>query len=104
MNPVIRNEKNSENPLLGPKEGASNYVMLMVKHDPGESSPDHTHPWEHQAYITEGSGILVCDGNDYPIKTGDAVMVPGGIRHQFINTGDVPLHRVTVNPIESVQN
>jgi quercetin dioxygenase-like cupin family protein len=78
--------------------------MLYVKHAPGEASPDHTHKWEHQAFITEGSGVLVFGGKEYPITAGDAVLVPGGIRHQFINTGDVPMNRVTVNPIESVQN
>ena len=103
MEPVIRNETGSANPLLGPGDGVSSYVMLYVKHSPGESSPDHVHAWEHQAFITEGSGILVCGGAEYPIKEGDAVLVPGGVRHQIINTGDVPLHRVTVNPIESVQ-
>ena len=103
MEPVIRNEHGASNPLLGPADGVSSYVMLYVKHDPGESSPNHVHKWEHQAFITEGAGILVCGGKEYPVKTGDAVLVPGGVRHQFINTGDVPLHRVTVNPVESVQ-
>jgi mannose-6-phosphate isomerase-like protein (cupin superfamily) len=78
--------------------------MLYVKHAPGEASPDHTHEWEHQAFITEGAGVLVFGGKEFPITEGDAVLVPGGIRHQFINTGDVPMNRVTVNPIESVQN
>ena len=103
VEPVIRNEQGNSNPLLGPGDGVSSYVMLYVKHAPGESSPDHTHEWEHQAFITEGSGILVCGGKEYPVKTGDAVLVPSGVRHQFINTGDVPLHRVTVNPVESVK-
>ena len=103
VEPVIRNENGSTNPLLGPGDGVSTYVMLYVKHGPGESSPDHIHEWEHQAFITRGAGILVCGGKEYPVKAGDAVLVPGGIRHQFINTGEVPLHRVTVNPIESVQ-
>lgn len=103
MEPVIRNELGNSNPLLGPRDGVSSYVMLYVKHGVGESSPDHTHEWEHQAFITQGSGILVCGGNEYTVKTGDAVLVPGGVRHQFINTGDVPLHRVTVNPVESVK-
>lgn len=101
--PVIRNFKAHKNPLLGAQDGVSTYVMLYVRHAPGESSPDHIHPWEHQAFITEGSGVLVCDGKDYPISTGDAVLVPGGVRHQFKNTGTVTMSRVTVNPVESVQ-
>lgn len=103
MEPVIKNAEGNSNPLLGPGDGVSNYVMLFVQHKPGESSPDHIHPWEHQAFITEGAGVLTVDGKEYPVKTGDAVLVPGGIRHQFTNTGTVMMSRVTVNPIESVQ-
>ncbi len=103
MGPVIRNFEGNSNPLLGPGDGVSTYVMLYVQHGPGESSPDHTHPWEHQAFITEGAGVLIFDGEEFPVKAGDAVLVPGGVRHQFKNTGSVPMNRVTVNPIESVQ-
>lgn len=103
MEPIIRNFEGHKNPLLGPGDGVSTYVMLYVLHEPGESSPDHTHPWEHQAFITEGSGVLVCGGKEHPIKAGDAVLVPGGVRHQFKNTGSARLSRVTVNPVESVK-
>ena len=102
MEPVIRNEHGSSNPLLGPGDGVSSYVMLYVKHGPGESSPDHVHDWEHQAFITEGSGVVEVDGKEYPIKQGDCVLVPCGTQHQFRNTGDVMLSRVTVNPLSSV--
>ncbi len=101
--PVIRNFKDRKNPLLGAQDGVSTYVMLYVQHGPGEATPDHTHPWEHQAFITEGAGVLFCGGREYPIAAGDAVLVPGGVRHQFRNTGAVTMSRVTVNPIESVQ-
>ncbi len=103
MGPVIRNFEGNRNPILGPEDGVSTYVMLYVQHAPGKSSPDHIHPWEHQAFITEGAGVLIFDGEEFPIKAGDAVLVPGGVRHQFKNTGSVPMNRVTVNPIESVQ-
>ncbi len=103
MKPVIRNIEGSSNPVLGPDDGVSTSVLLMVHHKPGESSPDHVHAWEHMAYITEGSGIVTVEGKQYPVKAGDAVLVPGGARHQFTNTGDVMLSRVTVNPLESVQ-
>ena len=103
LEPVIRNFEGNSNPLLGPGDGVSTYVMLYVQHAPGESSPDHVHPWEHQAFRTEGSGVLTFGGKEYPIKAGDAVLVPGGVQHQFTNTGTTPMNRVTVNPIESVQ-
>lgn len=104
MEPVIKNAEGNSNPLLGPGDGVSTYVMLLVQHKPGESSPDHVHPWEHQAFITEGAGVLTVEGKEYPIKTGDAILVPGSSRHQFTNTGDVLLSRVTINPVESVQS
>lgn len=103
MKPVIRNFAGNSNPLLGPDDGVSTSVLLFVQHKPGESSPDHVHPWEHMAFITEGTGELTVEGEKYPIKAGDAVLVPGGTRHQFTNIGETMLSRVTVNPLESVQ-
>ena len=103
MDPIIKNYRDNDNPVLGKEDGVPNYVMLYVQHAPGESSPFHTHPWEHQAFITEGSGVLLFGGKEYPIRQGDCVHVPGGVEHQFQNTGDVPMNRVTVNPIRSVE-
>ena len=101
--PVIRSFRAHKNPLLGAQDGVSGYVMLYVQHGPGEATSDHVHPWEHQAFITEGAGVLFCGGREYPIAAGDAVLVPGGVRHQFKNTGATRMSRVTVNSIESVQ-
>ncbi|HAL48131.1 MAG: cupin domain-containing protein [SAR202 cluster bacterium] len=102
MDPVIRKAEGSKNPVLGPSDGVPNYVMLYVQHAPGASSPHHTHAWEHQAFIVEGEGVLWCDGKEFPIKAGDAVLVPPDSDHQFRNTGSTTLSRVTVNPLSSV--
>jgi quercetin dioxygenase-like cupin family protein len=59
----------------------------------------HTHAWEHVVYVLEGQGILVCDGTDYVIAEGDGVLVPANVHHQWRNTSDLPLKRVTFNPI-----
>ena len=103
MKPVIKNQEGTENPVLGPEDGVPNYVMLYAEHEPGGSSPLHTHPWEHEAFIIEGEGTLTCDGESYPIRKGDAVLVPPESLHQFVNTGSEPLIRVTVNPLSSVE-
>ena len=102
MEPVIRNYRGASNPLLGPDDGAPNYVLLYVQQAPGASSPHHTHPWEHQAFIVEGLGVLWCEGKEYELEQGDAVLVPPDVEHHFTNTGSVTLGRVTVNPLSSV--
>ena len=68
MDPIIKNYRDNDNPVLGKEDGVPNYVMLYVQHAPGESSPFHTHPWEHQAYITRGEGIIFVDGEKFPIN------------------------------------
>ena len=51
MEPVIRNVDGNKNPLLGPADGSATSVLLLVRHEPGESSPDHVHPWEQDRYL-----------------------------------------------------
>ena len=102
MKPVIKSVEGKTNPVLGPEDGVPNYVMLWVQHPPGGSSAQHVHPWEHQAYIVEGEGVVWVEGEEYPIKAGDAVLVPPGVEHQFRNRGAGTLSRVTVNPLSSV--
>ena len=103
LEPVIKNRADHGNPILGPADGVPTVVTLYHDHQPGESSTHHTHPWEHQAYITRGEGIIWVDGEEYPIKAGDCVMVPPGSLHHFKNTGDAVLSRVTFNPLSSTQ-
>ena len=85
MGPIIKSVESTGNPVLGPEDGVPNYVMLWVQHPPGGASAQHTHPWEHQAYIVEGEGVLWVEGNTHPIKAGDAVLVPPDVEHQFRN-------------------
>ena len=47
--------------------------------------------------------MLWVEGTEYPIRKGDAVLVPPNVNHQFRNTGDTTLSRVTVNPLNSVE-
>ena len=83
MKHVIKNYRDNKNPILGKEDGVPNYVMLFVEHAPGESSPLHTHPWEHQAFITEGSGLLYFGGEEYPVRQGDCVHVPEMLNINF---------------------
>ncbi len=101
LKPVIKNFKDHSNPVLGTKDGVPTVVSLYHDHEPGESSTHHEHDWEHQVFITRGSGILWVDGEEYPVSTGDFVLVPPNSSHYFKNTGTSTLSRVTFNPTRS---
>ncbi len=51
--------------------------------------------------MLEGSGTLRCDGKDYTVTEGDAILVPPNSHHQWKNETDSPMLRVTFNAIES---
>jgi quercetin dioxygenase-like cupin family protein len=66
------------------------------------SHPDtggHTHRWEHVVYILEGRASIVCGGKEYPVSQGDAVLVPPDVLHQWRNTTNAHMKRVTFNPL-----
>ena len=106
--PVIRNYRNlnaqTGSRLVGTKDGATNYVMgYNGAMAPGAVSQaatgGHTHAWEHVIYVLDGSAALVCDGKTYQVSEGDAVLVPPNTLHQWRNTTQHPMKRVTFNPV-----
>lgn len=46
--------------------------------------------------IESGEGKLIVDGQENPIKDGDAFIVPAGTQHNVINIGQTPLKLYTV--------
>ena len=111
MDPVIRNLKDvsprgdaeQSRRLIGPEDSPPTNVLLFIVIPPGETSALHTHLWEHTTFIVEGSGLLWCSGKEFPLKAGDAVLIPPNQEHQIRNTGGVPMSRIAVNPLNSVQ-
>ena len=69
---------------------------------PGETSSHHIHAWEHEVFIIEGSGTLVCDGVNYPVKAGDAMFIPGNVDHYTLNDGgEGDIRRIEINLLVS---
>jgi quercetin dioxygenase-like cupin family protein len=106
--PVIRNYRDlnaqTGSRILSTKDGVPNYVMLYngdmapgAVSNPGTGG--HAHQWEHLVYILEGHGTLFCDGKEYMVSEGDGVLVPPNSFHQWRNTSDLPMKRVTFNPL-----
>ncbi len=108
--PVIRNhselDRKAGHVLISSKDGASNYVMLhndpmppgAVSH---ADTGGHNHQWEHVVFVLEGTATFVCDGKDYTVSQGDAILVPPNVHHQWKNESQAQVVRVTYNPVAS---
>ena len=91
--------------LIGKGDGAPNLVLLYTgPWRPGRSVtpiPGTHSPVGARSPISEGQGALSCDGKEYTVSEGDAVMVPPDSHHQWLNPSNAPMVRITFNPLYS---
>lgn len=69
--------------MVGRADGAPNFALRHFAVAPGGHSPRHSHDYEHEVYVVEGTGTVLLEGAERPIRTGDVVYVPAGQEHQF---------------------
>jgi mannose-6-phosphate isomerase-like protein (cupin superfamily) len=73
----------------------SQLVLMTLK--PGEEIGEEVHEGTDQVLaFVAGTGEAVIEGQRSPVRAGSVVVVPGGTRHNFINTGATPLRLATV--------
>lgn len=70
--------------------------LVLMKLQPGEDIGEETHAHVEQALaITSSEGMSVLDGVERPIKAGDIVIVPAGVKHNIINGAGEPMRIIT---------
>ena len=85
--------------LLTEKEGAPNFAMRVIEIDPGVVFAPHEHPYEHEIYVLEGSGVLTSpEGDVGSMEPGRFVLVPPDEVHGYRNAGDTTLKFICVIP------
>ncbi len=73
----------------------SQLVLMAIQ--PGEEIGEEVHEGIDQVLaFVEGEGEAVIEGRRQPVRQGSVVVVPGGTRHNFVNTGSTPLKLITV--------
>ncbi len=71
-------------------------VVIMSIPEGGEVG-EETHPDNDQVlYLVEGRGQVVLNGASEPFEPGDVVLVPAGVKHNFIASKHEPLKIITV--------
>lgn len=72
----------------------SQLVVMSLK--PKEEIGIEVHHLDQFIYIEAGSGVAVLGGVESKIREGDAVIIPQGVEHNIINTGQNELKIYTV--------
>ena len=58
----------------------------------GNATQEHYHIKTEEIYfITEGQGRMRIEGEEHPVRVGDAIAIPPGKKHKIWNTGATPL-------------
>ncbi|MBO8129029.1 MAG: cupin domain-containing protein [Peptococcaceae bacterium] len=86
--------------LVGPEQGWEGWVMRLFTLAEGGHTPRHSHSWPHINYIVSGEGTLYLDGKEYKVSPGFTAYIPGGVEHQFRNTGEQDFSFICIVPEE----
>lgn len=86
--------------LISKEQGAQRYAMRLFTLQPDGNIPLHEHDdTEHEIYVIEGRGLLDDGEKKIPVKPGDALFVPAGEKHSFVNQTQQILQFICVIPL-----
>lgn len=89
--------------MVGREDGAPHFAMRLFEVEPEGCTPCHSHNYEHEVMVLEGSGQVASgpDGSTFrPIKAGDVLYIPANETHQFRNVADKPLRFLCMVPVQ----
>ncbi|MCJ7680985.1 MAG: cupin domain-containing protein [Candidatus Aminicenantes bacterium] len=77
--------------LLSPLDGTPLFTMRQFTVEKEGFTFHHSHDYEHEIYVLEGSGEILEESGAHPLERGSAVLVEPNEMHQIRNTGQAPL-------------
>jgi mannose-6-phosphate isomerase-like protein (cupin superfamily) len=77
--------------LLGEKRVTGGGIYVFKPGETAHPEPRHVHDVDEVFIIVQGRGVIPIDGVEYPIKTGDVVVVEAGEDHHTRSSEGDPL-------------
>lgn len=84
--------------MVGRSDGAPNFALRCFQIEAGGHSPRHSHDYEHEVFVVSGSGGVLLEGKERPLRAGDVVYVPADEEHQF-RAGEEGLRFLCLVPV-----
>ncbi len=73
-----------------------NSQLVLMNIQPGDEIGEEVHHLDQFIRVESGSGKAIMDGVEHTFCTDHAIVVPAGMRHNVINTGDLELKLYTI--------
>jgi quercetin dioxygenase-like cupin family protein len=83
--------------LLGPQEGAPNFVMRRFVMDAGGGIPAHVNDVEHEQYVLRGRARIRIGAAVHEVGPDDTLYIPAGETHSYEVT-EAPFEFLCVVP------
>ena len=77
--------------ILGDRKITHGGVYVFKPGEIAHPEPRHVHDTEEVFIFIQGKGVIPIDGVEYPVKTGDVVIVDAGEDHHTRSSEDDPL-------------
>jgi quercetin dioxygenase-like cupin family protein len=84
-------------------DGAPIYAMRMIEIAARGHTPLHSHPFEHENFVLEGTGRLLIEGTWHDVGPGTVAFVPAGVLHTYENSGDGTFRYLCSIPVRRLQ-
>ena len=98
INPIPAGTGASYQVLVGPDDGADNFILRRFTMEPGGGMPFHTNLVEHEQYILQGECEMVIGETVHRVKAGDAVYVPAKVPHSYKVVSEEPFKFLCIVP------
>ena len=89
-----------KNVLVGPQDGAPNFIIRFFQVPVGGSTFNHAHPHEHGIVILHGKAQMEIENETFELNSLDSVFISGNDHHQIQNIGETSLGFICVIPSE----
>jgi mannose-6-phosphate isomerase-like protein (cupin superfamily) len=73
---------------------------MMVDAPPGGGPKLHGYPYEEVFIVQEGAATFTAGDETVEVKGGQVVVVPAGVAHKLVNSGEERLRQVDIHASE----
>ncbi len=86
--------------IISERDGAPRYSMRLFEVPRGGVIEEHSHEWEHEIFVLEGSGLVKVGDCVHEVSPGSALFIPGEVPHSYMNGDEIPLRFICIVPNE----